>query len=206
MHLHDAKLRMARLMVDEADHWQKVTDAAKARNEAKTLLPGTSPIIEWTDEEQYAHDGFKRDRERFGQQCAADPAIREHLAGCWMVDISGYDNPEPERLNELLESRGLDIKGFVNDLSSLGSRVRAVVEGELDIGITDSGAGCGGWDMGVPCDDRQARQLCDRLYKSFAIQIAAGALTVTKKFWGWHFPEMRGWDEAEKFLEAQGVN
>jgi hypothetical protein len=196
MNAHDAKLRMAELMLEIADRQSRLVELAMRLGELDLLR----------DEEL---DRAHRDRDRFAEQCAADPALCQLLAGCWMIDVDGgplCERELPALSEQLSDGEVPGFIDFVGSLTELSRRVYDLVE-ELGMSITDSGCGPDGWSIGVPCDEIAAERLCRALYDRFEPEIGAGTLTVRKKFWGWRFAGLETPAKAARFwAEARRVS
>jgi hypothetical protein len=132
----------------------------------------------------------KREMDRHGQICAAYPHIRPFL-WCWMVDVHGTEpnacsEEEMHEAVEFLNAKNRDeFLGRVG--GSLAQQVSRFLADELQMHSTDCGGGCGGWDIGTPCNDAECAALIASLHQRFAKAITAGLLNVQVKFWGWKF-------------------
>jgi len=187
-------------MVDQAKHWKTASDRAKAKEDTPWEVPST-----WESQDKLIQEGMTEEIKRLGEQCAADPAIRDTLRGPWAIRISGTEPASSETMTAALKLK-IDVRQMVETISALARRVRVLVE-RLDYKITDSSGGVGGWDMGFGfLSTERADALCDMLRERFALEFQAEVLTVSKQFTEWNFPELRNWEDAEGFLEKHGIN
>lgn len=197
---HEAKLHTARLMVDQAKHWKTASDRAKKEHGSTWEISSN-----WAKEDTLIQQRMTEEIRQLGERYAADPAIRESLAGPWTVRISGTEPASSDTMAAALKLK-IDVRRMVETISNLARQVRATIE-RLDYKVTDSSGGVGGWDMGFGfLDTNRASALCSMLHERFALEIQAEVLTVAKQFTGWYFPELRNWEEAEGFLEKHGIN
>ncbi len=162
---------------------QEHVDLMAAAEQDKTRLCGESyPMgvthnasekTEGFEERHKAYTDAKHRFERLAQALAAHPASFDLGHGQlrpWMIDISG---------NTGYEGR----EAFAAELVAQGFK------------YSDSGIICGkdiepakaGWDLGYLCTEESAKVLCRLIYMKYGLSIAAGELTVTRKFWGWNY-------------------
>lgn len=135
-----------------------------------------------------------QDEDRMMAEFAADPDLRAHMR-CWMFDFEGTEAPN----RKLLESE-IDRATHAR-FGRLPIIVRTWLEGRK-YQITDSGSGAGGWHLGVHCDDAELASLSPLARIIFAEQIASGDLTLSLKFWGWHF---KGLEEPAEWLKQNAL-
>jgi hypothetical protein len=140
---------------------------------------------------------------RFSERCAANPALFPHMK-CWMVDVAGKSEAAPldkdptavaDQLQALMDSG----EAFAARHGSLMYTTRHLIE-SMNLKITDSGGGLGGWDLGVSCDDEEARKLCAALHLRFHSAISVGLMTVRRRFWGWRFKLLYNDSDAIRYL------
>ncbi len=198
---HSAKVHMARLLLSAETYRKQAMDRAHQIDEGVSI----------TEEDSEELRFLNGDIDRFEERCAADPLLRDHLDGCWMIDIHGPAAVGQHKLDELsarlreADSSELDVATFMDTLGTLSRRVRACIELE-GIYLTDAGAGSDGWDLGAMCNDAQALRLCNELHERFAIEIAAGALVVSKRFWGWRFTDMPALSKLKAYVAEASTN
>lgn len=104
------------------------------------------------------------------------------LARPWCVDIYGKDDCNPE----VALGAGLTHEALAemqDQQSSYPSAIRALFQ-ELEIPITESGGGCGGWHLGSVCTQDQADRLCAAFFKRFTPAVKAGLLSCGRHWWG----------------------
>lgn len=188
--LNEARLVLAKNMVER----EKVRQVAHVPTRAFDD-PEPDPVE--VPRAQKRLKALESERKSFLNQMASDPTLRPHM-WCWMVDISGKQ--EPAWVAEGRNPQGQEFEDSVKAKNLLSSDVRKVIE-DAGFRITDSGSGCGGWDLGVPCNDEESRRLCDLLHTKFRDHIDADLLEVHLKFWGWHINGIRNVTDAEKLLE-----
>lgn len=150
--------------------------------------------------------------QRFSEICAGTPGVREHM-WCWMIDVIGSDSGLeirrgegilPGTLTEVIPALAGYTGGkleFESKTSSLMASVSAAVSGEGYF-ISDRGAGCSDWHLGVPCDAAACDRLCAFLHERFARAIACELLTIRPRFWGWRFKGLSNVAEAQVFLNG----
>jgi hypothetical protein len=150
--------------------------------------------------------------QRFGEICAGTPGVREHM-WCWMVDIIGSDSGleirrgegiTPGTLTEVIPALAGYTGGkleFESKTSSLMASVSAAISGE-GFYISDRGAGCSDWHLGVPCNTNACDKLCAFLHERFARAITCELLVIRPRFWGWRFKGLSNVAEAQVFLNG----
>jgi hypothetical protein len=197
MNLDAALLQMAELMKLRHD----VHLDASTRLTPQPGLPITQEHV--VVNEKLAE--LDRSISRFAERCAANPTFHPHMQ-CWMVDIAGKSEAAPldqagsveDQLGALVTSG----KDFAARHGSMMYTTREAIEA-LDLKITDSGGGLGGWDLGVPCDDTDAQRLCCMLHTRFHSAISVGLMTVRRRYWGWRFKLLYNVDDAMRYLRGR---
>lgn len=123
----------------------------------------------------------------FGDECASYPELFDILEQ-WMVDVKGQKDCNEEMIKEVCDT--LDFEKAISEIGDLPDMIQQFVK-EHGFKITDRGFGCGGWHIGVPCNEINARRLCYLLHLNFPLQIRAGIIRVERHFWKWRFPDLR---------------
>ncbi len=162
-------------------------------------------IIRMSEEDRFNYNSLIDDSNKaaheiknFTEGLACNPAFFDIMMP-WMVDIRGKDEPQAEAL---LATAGApthaNIKSMLETAGALPKSVRDWLE-EQKYPITDSGGGAGGWHLGIPCTEPQARMLCSDFHIQFRDPIRAGLLTIVRHFWGWKLPTMHNWEQAKNY-------
>jgi len=202
MTLHEALCRVAKSLVAMKAFNQKLL--AEMGEDPDALM---FPRNKFSDEQNRQRDQMKREHETMMEGFAADPQLRQHMVP-WMIDFEGDESPKGIEWDKH-EKGNVDRKDFVAavraDFGELPRKVRAWIE-EHHFEISDSGSGCGGWHLGVPCSDKDAARLCQLAQDKLKVYLDAGVLTICLRFWGWRFEDVYTNDAAEEFLKARGVS
>jgi hypothetical protein len=194
--LEEAQDKMARLMLEERDEHHKLY--AEPLKGGGFIYSGSAG----EGKDDRPHKAAKHAVKLFGDELAGMPQFRDELI-CWMVDVTGEGEPSDESKREAL--RTLNFARLTGKAGgNLASTIREWIADKLYMQITDSGGGCGGWHMGVPCNEEQSRTLCKSLHSEFARAIDSGLIKVLCRFWGWRLPGLYNWDDAEKYARARG--
>lgn len=141
---------------------------------------------------------------QFSECCAADPSLNPHMC-CWMIDIEGVSDALPihpitdAALSSHLVDLVTDPKGFAAKQGSMMLNVRNCLE-QGGFNITDQGAGCGHWHLGVPCDEKLANEVCQLLFTAFNSAIESKMLAVRRRFWTWRFKALYDAEKAHEYL------
>ena len=109
---------------------------------------------------------------------------------CWMVDANGCEG-EAELTEELVKEVNKDAvenlgHQYIQHFGALAAEVREVM---MKWNLTDSGGGCGCWQLGCHCTEEEAKDLCTELYHRFHHAIDAGLLVVERKPWSLRLAE-----------------
>lgn len=140
---------------------------------------------------------------RVQDEVASYPAVEKILIP-WMIDVCGNSSEANEdSMKQALDD--LNLKDFIDKCGSLASTVQNVVK-SWGFKITDSGGGCCGWHIGIPCNEKDANQLCDLLHNYFKYSIEKGYLTVYKHFWKFRLPGLYNWNEVEIWVDKNGID
>ena len=151
------------------------------------------------DEIQRQYESLRIDVKRFGEELGSHPLYAD-LMLCWMVDVVGTGGDLTEEAMEDALGR-LDFESFVG---RLGGNLAALIQDVITntgFRITDRGGGGGSWHVGVPCTEGDSRRLCGMLHIRFQKAIASGMIMVRKWYWGFRFPDLINWRDAERYLE-----
>lgn len=199
MKLDDALNRMATLMV-ENNQLQKVAMHDHPFSPGAPVTPEVLLISERLS-------ALDKAITTFSECCAADPSLNPHMV-CWMVDVEGVSDASPTypitdaSLSSHLVDLVTDPKGFAAKQGSMMLNVRNCLE-QHGVNITDHGAGCGQWHLGVPCDEKLAGEVCQLLFTTFSSAIESKMLAVRRRFWTWRFKSLY---DAEKAYEYLGMS
>ena len=194
MTLQEAERKMARLMKAEKDFVESnplphKTDKRGIRRCAAT----PAQQKEWLRKREI----LEEDINFFGQQLAANPDFADILIG-WIVWVFGRNECDPLMLIQRIPSNTI-LEG-VKKTDALSEAIINFIQ-ENDFHITESGGGPDGWDIGVPCTDKQARKLCDLLYKKFHKAINSGLIIVRKEFNDFFLPKLTNWPELDAWIK-----
>lgn len=197
--LYEALDQMAQLMLRH----DKLHRDAVIRYTPRPEGPVT-PAIQKINEQLHEID---RAINRLAECCAANPLLHPHMM-CWMIDITGQsDAGDLGEVGSVQATKA--INELVNKPSEFAARngglmltVRTALE-ENGFKITDAGAGVGRWDLGVPCDDVGAMQVCHLLHARFHAAIKAEILTVRRRFWRWRFRQLYNTAAAVAYLKSR---
>jgi hypothetical protein len=201
--LYNAMLDVAKHMVANAEMgFMNRPYMLVAEGEAKPKI--TPEVQARIDAMQKEDDALKKKLNRY----AADPELRENMMP-WMMDFHGGQEPEWVKNRTLPpEFQSGDLQGGPSvrvSYAELPCKVRDVLEAN-GFKISDSGSGCGGWDLGVLCSDKDTAWLGGVIQAHFREYIEAGVLDVQLKFWGWRFREIRNLQGAEAFLKTRAAS
>jgi hypothetical protein len=107
---------------------------------------------------------------------------------CWMVDVHGYrvcthdSDAENERdMRQMLDDLQEKGPAALDSVGDLARSVRVSMDGMAP--ITDASAGCESWHLGAHCTFAEARKICEKLYKVYAMEIDKGILRVERILW-----------------------
>ena len=156
------------------------------------------PVPQTTQDVLVHYDSLddENERYRYVDFVMSIPSIFKK-ARPWCVDIFGKDDCDPESALES-EVTPEALAEMQDRQSSYPSEIRKMFD-ELEIPITESGGGCGGWHIGSVCTQDQADRLCAVFHKRFASAIEAGLLRAGRHWWG-HDP---GKDWRPNFWETE---
>lgn len=178
MELKEAYKKMAKLMKDEKDYYNK-NIKPYSENEIDNKIFEKNKVLE--DEVEY-----------FGKELAGDPCIYPILEH-FMIDVKGCCGEAGEKEQEkALET--LDFKEFIDSQGSIPSRIQNFIEYN-GFKITDRGGGGGCWHIGVPCNASDANRLCTLLHINFKNLIDKKYIRVVRNFWGYKLPKLEEWIE-----------
>ena len=158
-----------------------------------------------------------RDIESFACGCYSLPWLRKEMTA-WMIDFCwGAENPfgekgeggcdhelSEEKAKELLDLLALDKKDEFAEATG-GALMKQVTRflKENDFKYTDTGGGCCGGHVGVPCTDDEMTRLIQKAHDRFSKAIERGLLMVKVS---WFKPKLfKNLDDAEQWLHARGL-
>lgn len=122
----------------------------------------------------------------------------------YMVDVCGNTSDVcNESIEKVLED--FDFKDFLERCGSIPSMLQQSIK-FWGFKITDRGAGCESWHLGVPCTETQANELCSLLHKNFNFLILKGYITIYKHFWGFSLPELYNWNKNRIYVKKNGFD
>jgi hypothetical protein len=183
-------------------------------NEAYT----TDSIGKLSPEDQEKYNEIKHELNRYRDEVGAIPEMFDILEP-WMVDVHGNSDINPESIIKSLNNES-DVENFdvvlektttdklLDGIAQTGGLQKSVIDFVKLHGfkITDSGGGCGGWHIGVPCNESTARRLCTMIYTQFSKAIKAGLLRVDRHFWRWKLPGLANGQDAINYCEEHGLS
>lgn len=104
-------------------------------------------------------------------------------AKCWMVIVRGEGGLQVQSEQELEEFAdeliNTDSK-VIGRMGSLASEVRKIL---MDYNIAEAGASRDDWYLGCHCTEKQAKDVCEKLYKKFKAAIGRGLLVIERESW-----------------------
>tara|TARA_R110002049_G_scaffold177616_2_gene344812 strand:- start:441 stop:1031 length:591 start_codon:yes stop_codon:yes gene_type:complete len=138
---------------------------------------------------------------QFEKELMTYPELFDELK-IWMVDVVGEssDTCNAKEIFNVFEETG-DMHEAVAKHDNVCALVRSYLT-EIGFIITDSGGGCGGWHLGVPCTEPESRKLIKLMRQDFAEFFEAGVLKMKRMFWGAKWENLYNLDDAERFGEA----
>ena len=189
MELNEAYKKMAKLMKDESDYYDK------------NIKPYLKHNID--DKVFKEKDNLANEVKYFGKELAGDPYIYPILEH-FMIDIKGCCGEAGEKEQEKV-SKTLDFKEFIDSQGSIPSMIQNFIEYN-GFKITDRGGGAGGcWHIGVPCNDSDANRLCILLHINFKNLIDKKYIRIVRNFWGYKLPGLKNWNQLEEWLEKNNL-
>ena len=105
---------------------------------------------------------------------------------CWMIDVTGKEPCGEDALSdEMVEEyfKPGNQGRHHEEMDKHGGLAAAVRQVMSKYNLTDSGSGCGRWDMGSKCTVGEAQALMEELHSKFGKAIERGLLQVTRKKW-----------------------
>lgn len=138
---------------------------------------------------------------QFEKELMTYPELFDELK-IWMVDVVGESNDKcnAEDIFTAFKKTG-DMHEAVANHDNICVLVRSYLT-EKRFKITDSGGGCGGWHLGVPCTEPESRKMIRLMRRDFAEFFEAGVLKMKRMFWGAKWDNLYNWEDAERFGEA----
>ncbi len=195
--LQEARLIAARGKVEQRHLHEAMRTALAFESNARGLMVATKRGSSEEKEATKAWERSKYRNEGFMEMLAADPSMRPHLL-CWMVDFSGSEEPAWVRSSKGPTPNEVVRAIYVKE-GTIGPHVSRWLDKHQFL-VSDSGSGVGGWDLGVPCDDKDAEKLCRLAHDELHDFLAADVLTVQLRFWGWRFKKRLTLQEAKKLV------
>lgn len=190
----EAEDKMAHLMKARSDFQESVR---KEYEEGKSDFDNV-----FTKERHDQVEKLDWEVKKYGEELASMPQFIDIMEP-WMVDVMGNEGVTLSQeifgsiLGELIREE--NTAAPLDRCGGLAVAVRSFLE-QWGFLITDSGMGCCGWHLGVPCNTPTMKRLCAMLHTQFAKAIKAELIKVVVYFWEWKLPTLRNDNDAQEYF------
>lgn len=191
MDLQEATLAMARFMKIEKEFYDRHLKARRPKDESELKI---------FEELSRQFEVYRSRTREFANILAADPNFFE-IVESWIVVVQGKESVS--RKSMLYYRDSADVEGLINQASNLASSVKSFIR-SVGYFITDMGAGDDGWDLGVRCKHKDAKNLCSLLHRKYQEAIGLGLLVISRRFGEHKLPGLYNYEDAERIINIYG--
>lgn len=189
MDIQEATHIMAKMMVEEEIFYNE---------HLKDVDPTTIEDKETYNKKLKEFEILEAYTREFGNELAATPNFFEVLES-WKVIVKGYSGVSKEAMQEAYNKS--DVEDLVDRTGSMAQGIKRYFKTKGYF-ISGMGAGEDGWDIGVICNDKTAKDICSDLYKYYIKAINLGLISISRRFLKQHYlPGLYNWEDARRLLK-----
>lgn len=191
MDLQEATLALARFMKVEKDFYDQHLKARRPKNaeELKVLEELTRQF-----------EIYRARTRQFANILAADSAFFD-IVESWVVAVQGKEAVSRKSMVQYQDNA--DVEELISLASNLASSVKGFIR-SAGYFIADMGVGDDGWDLGVRCTHKDAKELCNLLHRKYSKAINLNLLIVSRKFGEHKLPGLYNYEDAERIIRIYG--
>lgn len=182
---------MAQFMRVEKDFYDRHLKARRPKN---------SNELKIIEELSRQFEIYRSRTREFANILAADPRFFDIIES-WVVVVQGKESVSRKSMLQYQDSA--DVEGLINQASNLASSVKSFIR-STGYFITDMGAGNDGWDLGVRCKHKDAKELCSLLHRKFREAIGLNLISVSRRYGEHKLPGLYNYEDAERIIAIYG--